>query len=294
MSRSPSAGWAVPLAAVLLLWGVAFSLACRLADSPLVVQSEGESVAGRLLGASRTAFGDSFFSEADDYFHLGVGHLQTKAFTNSVIQRWADSIRPMGHVHAQGEGLKEIMPWLRLSTEMDPHNVDAYLTTAYWLGEGLRRGDLAMNVLLEAQRENPRDYRVLSARAQLFFRQRDDEQAGALLDAGIGLWPSGLDPQDRQCQLDLAQMCSYRAFLHEMKGEREKALALFKRALLLSPDNKALARRVRAIEQGEDLTQRDRATWDNLFARKKTCAREDHADHDEVEGTHDEDGMEAR
>jgi hypothetical protein len=139
MNDSRSSSWLLPVAALLLLWGVVFSMATQLTLSPLNLFSGNTSVAERWLGASRVAIGNSFFEEADNYFHKGVGHVQKKAFSNDLFQMLKAEIEPSVHVHPEGVEVSEIMPWLRFTTEMDPNNVDAYLTTAYWLEGSIRR-----------------------------------------------------------------------------------------------------------------------------------------------------------
>jgi tetratricopeptide (TPR) repeat protein len=278
------------MAALLLLWGVAFSLACRLDETSLRGPGGGQSVADRFLGASREALGGNFYEEADNYFHRGVGHVHKQAFHDSIYERWAEAVRPSGHFHADGYSVSEIMPWLRVATDMDPHNVEAYLTTAYWLATSVQRPDIAETVLVEAQRNNPGDYRILGELAQMRFGRRDDAKAAALLDAAILLWPGRQDPNDEQTRLELSRLLSYRAFLYELKGgNRQKALDLFRRAQQLTPANKGLELRVRALEAGEDLTDRDRGVWMGVFARKTVCGREDEAhDHEHDGHAHEE------
>jgi tetratricopeptide (TPR) repeat protein len=282
MSRGRSSSWLVPAAVLLLLWGVAFSMAAQLTLNPLNILSSDTSVAERLLGASRVAFGNSFFDEADNYFHQGVAHVRQKAFSNDYFQTMEAAIEPSGHVHPEGVKVSEIMPWLRFTTKMDPNNVDAYLTTAYWLEGSIRRPDVAEAVLREAQLNNPRDYRVINARAKMLFGTGDDGKAAILLDIAIKLWPSNQNPEDEQVRLDLAQMLSYRAFLFELKSDRERALDLFKKAYAEMPGNKSLEQRIAALERGEDFSRKDRQIWEALFARRQVCAREgadqDHGD----------------
>jgi tetratricopeptide (TPR) repeat protein len=280
MSKGHSSSWLMPAAVLLLLWGVAFSMAAQLTLKPVNVLSSDTSMAERLLGASRVAFGDSFFEEADNYFHKGVGHVHQKAFSNSYFQALGAAIEPSGHVHSEGVEVSEIMPWLRFTTKMDPKNVEAYLTTAYWLEGSIGRPDVAESVLREAQRDNPKDYRVINARAKMLFGTGDDAKAAMLLDAAIKLWPSTQSPEDQQAQLDLAQMLSYRGFLFELQSDRVRALEMFKRAYAAMPGNKSLERRIAALGRGEDFSRNDRQIWQTLFAQHHVCAREG-ADHDE-------------
>lgn len=291
MSTGRSSPWLVSTAVLLLLWGVAFSMAAQLTLRPLNVLSNDTSVSERLLGASRVAFGNSFFDEADNYFHKGVAHVRQKSFSNDYFQTLGAAIKPSFHIHPEGVEVSEIMPWLRFTTQMDPRNVDAYLTTAYWLEGSIQRPDAAEAVLREAQLNNPKDYRVINARAKMLFGKGDDEKAAMLLDVAIKLWPSEQNPEDEQVRLDLAQMLSYRAFLFELMSDRERALEFFKRAYVAMPDNKALEQRIGALERGEDFSRKDRQIWERLFARSHVCAREagdhDHEHDEEHEGDHD-------
>ena len=290
MNGDRTSAWFRPLGILALSWTAAFSLACRLSDSKASAQPGGDTIAGRFLGQSRVAFGQSFMEEADTFFHMGVGHFHTRAFTNDVYQQWSHAIRPTTHVHTHGYHVSEIMPWLRFATDMDPHNVEAYLTTAYWLGDAIKRPDLESRILLEAESNNPGDYRILSARGRMFFAEHDDAKAAALLDAGIRMWPSQQDPKDDETRLELSEMLSYRAFLYEVNGNRKQSLEMFRRALSLFPRNQGLARRVLAMEQGQDFTDKDRQVWNSVFANSEV-ARESHHEHEhegEVED-HDED-----
>ena len=283
MSEVRSSSWLVPAAVLLLLWGVAFSMAAQLTLNPINLLPGDTTMSERLLGASRVAFGNSFFEQADNYFHKGVTHVRQKAFSNDYFQTLAGAIEPSSHVHPDGIEVSEIMPWLRFTTEMDPNNVEAYLTTAFWLDGAIGRPDVAEAVLREAQINNPRDYRVINARAKMLFGTGDDAKAAMLLDTAIRFWPGTQDPHDQQARLDLAQMLSYRAFLFELKSDRERALELFKRAYAAMPSNKSLEQRIAALERGEDFSEKDRQIWESLFAQRHECVREG-AEHE-----HDED-----
>ncbi len=284
MSRAPKSALG-PAAAALGLWTLAFCLAGRLTASETGPARAGErSLAERVLGSARVALGQELFTTADNYFHRGVKHTADGAFDGRLFQRWERDIRPNRHAHTEGQDVKEVLPWLRFTTEMDPHNVPAYLTTAYWLASAVERPDLAEKVLIEARENNPADYRVFAEWARLLMPRRDDARTAALLDRGIRLWPSGQDPADEQAAMDLSQMLTYRGFIYSLQHDREAAQDCFTRALAAMPSNGALAARVEALRQGQDLTEHDRALWLSLFGHPE-CAREDH----EHDGHHDGD-----
>jgi tetratricopeptide (TPR) repeat protein len=266
----------LPWMLLILLWETAFALACYIDAGSDKIKHMDSSVLDRVLGASRTAFGNEFYMEADRYFHLGVGHAQQRAFTG-LFEKWADTLLPNIHVHPEGTDINEILPWLRFSTAMDPHNMDAYLNAAFWLAGQGERPDLAETILLEAQQNNPADYRVYQQKGRLYMVEQQSEKAAGSLEAGIRLWPGRQDSQDEQTRLDLAQMLACRAFLYEMKGKKEKALELFKQSFALSPQNQGLARQIEMLTRGEDVSLIAKTAWKELFPYKQTCAREEEA-----------------
>lgn len=290
MSARPSRWSRIgPAVAVLVLWGGAFAMACRFEGNPLLRSGYGQSVLDRILGASRGAFSRGFFEQADMYFHKGIGYVRVSAITNSMYERLHGIIRPDAHAHAAGYKVSEIMPWLQFATQMDPHNVQAYLTMAHWLRSSIRRPDLAEEVLLDALRNNPRDYRIYNERARVAFQTKDDRKAAQLLAAAQRFWPGNENPEDEETLLDLSQILSRRAFLFELAGDRQAALQYFREVLRVRPGNEAVARRVKAMEQGADFSEADRKTWAFLFGaaddehvHDEHCGHEDH-DHESAE-----------
>lgn len=265
--RSPSSVcWA--WASVALLWGAAFTLACRLEGHAAYRLPEGFSFMDRVFGVSRRAFSDSFFEEADNYFHQGVKHIRPKAFSNSWFIAVHRAISPTAHRHAEGIEAREILPWLQFAIRSDPRNVTAYLTTAYWLSTTMRRPDAADRLLIEAQMANPGDYRVLLERARIAFRARDDQKAARLFDAAIRLWREDGVTDPEEARADRARMLSLRAFLYEISGDAARALEMFREALRFDPDNAALAERVAAMERGESFVEYDRLVLDRLMRRE--------------------------
>ena len=269
---------------LVFLWGIAFVMACRLDAVMTPLRTPDTSILDRVFGATRVLLGDHFYLEADRYFHLGVGHTHEHMYEGA-FHRWAEAIQPVGHVHPRNHEINEILPWLRMATALDPHNVEAFLNAAFWIsGQGKRR-DLAEKIFFEAQRYNPDDYRIFQEKGLFYVREKEDQKAIHALDMAARLWPSRQDPEDEQTRLDLAQVLTIRAFLHEVLGENEQALALFKRASSMFPENQGLAKRIEMLEKGGDSVATARKTWDSYFPRSQTCSREeDGHDHEHEHG----------
>ena len=79
-----------------------------------------------------------------------------------------DNCAHKGHVAGQHEnetspaGLeREILPWLRLSAEMDPQRVETYVVASFWLRNKLGQVDEAEQFLREGLQANPGDCEIL-------------------------------------------------------------------------------------------------------------------------------------
>lgn len=265
--------------AVIVLWGTAFALACHLEGREALRVPPDISAVDRVLGVSRRALSDSFFEEADNYFHQGVKHQRPKAFTNTWYARMQEMVSPSTHQHLHGLEAREILPWLNLAVRSDPHNVPACLTTAYWLSSTLKRSDVAERLLIEAQLANPGDYRIFLERAKIAFRGHDDHKAARLFDAALRLWRPDVGGDEEAAIEDRAQILSFRAFLYEIAGDTQMALKLFREAWQLSPQNHSLAERVRAMERGVSFVDQDRALWEQGFMAEHMADDDDRSEH---------------
>jgi hypothetical protein len=259
----------------------AFVLAALLTASAPISPDAGGSVTDLLFGGSRRVLSAELYERADNYFHRGVAHHEQRVERHDWIQRLRADISPEAHRHAEGFDSAEIVPWLRLATDADPHNVEAWLVAAFWLETGTRRPDLAKQVLREAQRHNPGDYRVLSDRARLYVRTARFGEAANVLDAALTRWPGGLDPADRQTLLDKAEMLTYRSFLHEMDGHPADAVTGFKNVLAIFPDRTYIKARMRELETGQAPSDSARSLLERSVKRSigQACKEETNDEH---------------
>ena len=262
----------------------AFALGCFLTASAPPGDPGGGGVADLIFGSSRQALSADLYEQSDTFFHRGVPHNARHVSMNGWIQRLCDDISPEEHRHTEGTASAEIIPWLKLATDADPHNIDAWLVSAYWLETGLGRSDLAEKALREAQRSNPDDYRILLERARLCIRAGRFGDAGNILDAALRRWPSGADPSDRQALLDKAELFSDLGFLDELNGQTNKAVTALKNVLAIFPDRTYIGQRVHLLETGVQPPDTARTLLELRVKRSAHAANaeefEEH-DHDE-------------
>lgn len=273
-----------PWLTVIATFAGAFTLGCFLIAAAPIETPEGGGVTDLLFGSSRQALSADLYEEADTFFHRGVPHHARHVAMDTWIERLHDVISPEEHRHAEGQASAEIIPWLKLATEADPHNIDAWLVSAYWLETGLDRADLAEQTLREAQRHNPGDYCVLLDRARLCIRTGRFETAGNVLDAALSRWPGGLDPNDRQSLLDKAELLCDRGFLDEMAGHTNAAVTAFKNMLAIFPERTYIEKRMHVLEAGGQPAESARAL---LEQRVKRSAHDAGAEEFEEHDQHD-------
>ena len=147
-----------------------------------------------VLGDSRRLFANQFYVKADAYYHSGYypsmfddnAAFQTThmaADTGAVNSKnhgdedgflgprrnWIDAFGrnffPDRHTHLDGGGpadnlgnsdeVREILPWLKLSADLDPDNVQTYTVTAFWLRERMNNVKEADAMLHEGLRNCP-------------------------------------------------------------------------------------------------------------------------------------------
>ncbi|MGD9874895.1 MAG: tetratricopeptide repeat protein [Kiritimatiellia bacterium] len=282
-SRTSLLKSAWPWLLMFTLWTAAFSVLCSLPQEAWGHAGSEATVADRLLGSTRVLLADKLYERGDDYFHRGVPHQKAKAFTD-FFQTWTEQIHPVGHVHATGKSVHEVMPWLDFTIRMNPHHIEAYLVASFWLAGDGERPDLAMEVLAGGLRSNPRDYQLYGERGRLYLLQGNDDLAEKSLRASIRLWPSGRNPNDEEVRYDLARNFSYLSVLRQAKGGLEEALDCARIAAQLMPENASLLKRLKALENGSASAEEAREIMNSIFplrgSNEHVCSRTEEHDHE--------------
>lgn len=236
------------------------------------------SVFALLLGESRRAFADQVFLKADAYFHQGFypsvfdlalpdgkthmaketeghdhhdhDHTQAKRDYRDWLERFGSHFYPAEHRHLEGFGdAREILPWLRLSAELDPHRVDTYTVAAYWLRERLNKVTDAEAFLREGLRANPGSYEILFELGRLYAENnRDVPRARAVLELAIEKWLRQEASKPNPDELTYAQILGQLATLEEQTGNLDKALAHFTRLKRVSRAPDTVQKRIDELQ----------------------------------------------
>ena len=227
-----------------------------------------------VLGDSRRMFANSFYVKADEYYHSGYyptmfddnAAFQTThmaADTGAVndknhgdehgflgpARNWIDAFGrnffPDRHTHLDeggpaddlsgSEKVGEILPWLKLSAELDPENVQTYTVTAFWLRMRMNNVKEADAILHEGLRNCPDSYDILFELGRLYYESYHDlDRARNVWEEGVRLWLK-LDPEARKDnRLVMEQLTTHLAKLEEDKGNLPHALEWLQAAQKIS------------------------------------------------------------
>lgn len=260
------------------------ALACHL---PVPEQRDGgeggDPWLGLALGAARGTLSREWLAQADRVLHQGVGAYHERAFTD-VFSRLSDALSPRTHLHLHGEEAAEIMPWLWLAVRSDPKNVNAYVAAAFWMAGEVDRPDLAREILEEARRLNPDDYRIRLEQGRFFLKFNDPARAWIAFSAARRLWAKHSEVEELdQAKIDGAEIFFYHGLLKETRDDPAGAMADYRQVLEWFPGRSGLQARLQRLAAGEKPETSPFALWrESIAGRRHVCEFEKNAagDHD--------------
>jgi tetratricopeptide (TPR) repeat protein len=219
--------WALLLALFILSFSLAASLQPRF-QAIEYANRQNDNFFSLLLGDSSRIFANNFFIKADAYYHSGYYPTifdNKQAFetphiaedTGAVASHnsgeetsfmgaprdWVDAFGrhfiPNRHTHLDEGGptddlskstqVREILPWLKLSSKLDPENIKTYLVMAYWLRSKLNQASEAEMVLREGLRSNPGNAQLLFELGRIYDDDyHNPNEARTIWEAALRSW----------------------------------------------------------------------------------------------------------
>jgi len=268
-----------PKLVLLLLLAGAFALATSLQGRALswTNRAKANGLLNILFGDGRRLFANHFFIKADVSLHSGYypsifdqrqapkenalagvedsyhEHEEEMDFLGKPkdwIERFGRHFEVTKHTHLEGGQEREILPWLRVSAELDPQRVETYTVAAYWLRRHLEKVDEAEQFLREGLRANPASYEILFELGLLNYESRHDAgRARNLWELALRRWrerePGKKEPDNRV----LEQITVNLARLEEEQGNFARAIDYLEQAKKVSPAPEALQERIEEIKK---------------------------------------------
>jgi len=258
-----------------LLGSACFSLATLVQPRAMNWSQHGrDSVLKVLLGDGRRIFANHFFTKADIYFHSGYypsvfdhrdepkeshmkghGHGEQEEDQEKEADffgRPRDWVEAFGrhfmitkHTHLEHGQEREILPWLKLSAELDPQLIDSYTVGAYWLANQLGKTKEAEDFLREGLRENPRSYELLFSLGRIYYdNEHDTARARNVWQAALRRWDEQEARNEKPDKLVLEEITVHLGRLEEKTGDYRTAIEYLERAKSLSPSPQTLQRQI--------------------------------------------------
>jgi tetratricopeptide (TPR) repeat protein len=260
-----------------------FSLATVLQPRAVTWGGHGQSdgVLKILLGDGRRLFANHFFVKADVYFHSGYypsifdqaaapadsRHMTTEEHGNAAEEEHEkhmdflgpprDWIDRMGrhfiitkHTHLEGGSEREILPWLKLSAELDPQRVDVYTVAAFWLRVRLGKVKEADEFLREGLRANPNSYEILYELGRLYSENyHDAARARNVWELALRRWREQESGKPKPDNLALDEITMHLARLEEEQGNFARSIEYLNEAIKISPAPDVLRKEVLETQQ---------------------------------------------
>ena len=246
------------------------SLLCPVLDFELnedpQVFGSGNSL-DRIFGSAKEVIGDTLFLKADSYYHGGVKEKFEEDNAGDEHEGWVESSHETAdkksmdwieninfhvgaheHYHLQKNEIKEMLPFFSLATTLDPHNVEAILTTSYWLEKHFDKADEAIDLLEQSVSKNPNAWELNNALGGLYFRVKGDWVRSEVHYRAALQKAQGREVED-YLRMD---MNYYLAESLDKQGRREEALGFYKQALAyFGPKNSAVLKEIILEKIGE-------------------------------------------
>jgi len=243
-----------------------------------------------MLGGGQKLFAGSFYREADVYYHSGyyptifddrtafeTAHMaeDTGAVAShnqgdeagfmglplDFFDTFNRHFIPNRHTHLDEGGptddlgksqeVREILPWLKISSELDPENVQTYIVTAFWLRTKMGKVAEAEQVLREGLRHNPNNPQLLYELGRVYFENYHDLlRARNIWEAALRSWreQTAGKPDSEKFSFDnkflLEQLQTHLALLEEAAGHFDAAITHWTQAQAVSPDPSVLQKHI--------------------------------------------------
>ncbi|HUA68654.1 MAG TPA: hypothetical protein VMA13_08905, partial [Candidatus Saccharimonadales bacterium] len=156
---------------------------------------------------------------------------------------------PSGHERASS--VQEILPWLKLATDMNPQFIKAYRVGYYWLYR-LHMPEQARNYLFEGLHNNPGNTELLFDLGWLYQQDyHDTNRAYNVWMAGLRCWQAQSADTKTNTEAELAyeETVMNLAHLEERQGHWRQAIEYLQMVKKVSPNPDAIQAQIDEAKQ---------------------------------------------
>jgi tetratricopeptide (TPR) repeat protein len=166
------------------------------------------------------------------------------------IDRFGRNFMITEHTHLQKGKESEILPWLRLSADLDPQRVETYTVAAFWLRNRLNKVDAAQDFLRQGLRANPNSHEIFFELGRLYYENHHDpSRARNVWEMALTKWMTHEAQKPQPDLFELAQIALNLSRLEEAAGNFQRAIELIQLAMKASPNPDLLQKQINELEQ---------------------------------------------
>jgi hypothetical protein len=148
------------------------------------------------------------------------------------------------------DNVREILPWLKLSADLDPDNVQTYTVTAFWLRIRMHKVAEAEAVLHEGLRNCPDSYDILFELGRLYDESyHDTGRARNVWNLAIRKWLNLDSDLQKDNRIIFEQITTHLGKLEEDAGNLPDALNWYQAAQKVSAVPAVLQPRIDAVRE---------------------------------------------
>jgi tetratricopeptide (TPR) repeat protein len=152
------------------------------------------------------------------------------------------------HTHLENGREREILPWLKLSAELDPQRIETYVVTAYWLADRLHKPKEAEEFLRLGLSANPNSYEILFELGKIYHKHlHQDERARGVWVLALRRWNEVEAGKEKPDNVGRARILVFLGELEKSHGHYAEAIRYLEEAKRYSPDPAALDDRIKEL-----------------------------------------------
>jgi hypothetical protein len=158
------------------------------------------------------------------------------------------NFRVTEHTHLEGGKSRELLPWLKISAELDPHQINTYLMGSYWLRKGEKSAE-AEKFIRDGLEANPQNCELIFELGQIYLIDRKNpDRAKNLIELALNRWDVQERTKEKPDLILLANIASHLARIEEAKGLIPAAIEHLERARQASPQSEALGKQIEELK----------------------------------------------
>jgi tetratricopeptide (TPR) repeat protein len=198
---------------------------------------------------------DSHQERADhaDHQHAEDAHEREMAFFKEPkdwVERFGRRFLITEHTHLEAGAEREILPWLRLSAELDPERIETYTVAAFWLRNRLQKVKEAETFLREGLKANPNSHEILFELGRLYEENyHDAARARNVWELALKKWTTQQLTNKEPDLFQLEQIAVHLARLEENQGNFQRAIDLLRIGMKATPRPDLLQKQIDELQK---------------------------------------------